>query len=35
VHEAFKKFQAQIGVWGSVSEYSYYNIIADKFSTTA
>ncbi len=34
VHEAFKKFQAQIGVWGSVSEYSYYNVIADKFSTT-
>jgi TRAP-type mannitol/chloroaromatic compound transport system substrate-binding protein len=35
VHEAFKKFQAQIGVWGSVSEYSYYNVIADKFSTRA
>ncbi|MGD8543238.1 MAG: TRAP transporter substrate-binding protein [Desulfobacteraceae bacterium] len=35
VHEAFKKFQAQIGVWGSVSEYSYYNVIADKFSLTA
>jgi TRAP-type mannitol/chloroaromatic compound transport system substrate-binding protein len=35
VHEAFKKFQAQIGVWGSVSGYAYYNVIADKFSLTA
>ena len=32
VHEAFKKFKAQVGVWGSVSENAYYNVIADKYS---
>jgi TRAP-type mannitol/chloroaromatic compound transport system substrate-binding protein len=32
VHEAFKKFKAQVGVWGSVSENAYYNVIADKFA---
>lgn len=32
VHEAFKKFKEQVGVWGSVSENAYYNVIADKFS---
>jgi TRAP-type mannitol/chloroaromatic compound transport system substrate-binding protein len=32
VHEAFKKFKAQVGIWGSVSENAYYNVIADKFS---
>ena len=31
VHEAFKKFKKQVGVWGSVSENAYYNVIADKF----
>ena len=31
VHEAFKKFQAHVGVWGSVSENAYYNVIAQKF----
>lgn len=31
VHEAFKKFKEQVGVWGSVSENAYYNLIADKF----
>ena len=31
VHEAFKKFKAQVGVWGSVSENAYYNVIADKY----
>jgi TRAP-type mannitol/chloroaromatic compound transport system substrate-binding protein len=31
VHEAFKKFKEQVGVWGSVSENAYYNVIADKF----
>ncbi len=32
VHDAFKKFKAQVGVWGSVSENAYYNVIADKYS---
>lgn len=32
VHEAFKKFKEQVGIWGSVSENAYYNVIADKFS---
>jgi len=31
VHEAFKKFKAQVGVWGTVSENAYYNVIADKY----
>jgi TRAP-type mannitol/chloroaromatic compound transport system substrate-binding protein len=31
VHDAFKKFKAQVGVWGTVSENAYYNVIADKF----
>jgi TRAP-type mannitol/chloroaromatic compound transport system substrate-binding protein len=31
VHDAFKKFKEQVGVWGSVSENAYYNVIADKF----
>jgi TRAP-type mannitol/chloroaromatic compound transport system substrate-binding protein len=35
VHDAFKKFKAQVGVWGSVSENAYYNVIADKFSLKA
>lgn len=32
VHEAFKKFKERVGVWGSVSEMAYYDVIADKFS---
>jgi TRAP-type mannitol/chloroaromatic compound transport system substrate-binding protein len=32
VHEAFKKFKQQVGIWGSVSENAYYNEIADKYS---
>jgi TRAP-type mannitol/chloroaromatic compound transport system substrate-binding protein len=28
VHEAYKKFKAQVGVWASVSENAYYNVIA-------
>jgi TRAP-type mannitol/chloroaromatic compound transport system substrate-binding protein len=35
VHEAFKKFKAQVGVWGSVSENEYYNMIADKYKLKA
>ena len=35
VHDAFKKFKAQVGVWGSVSEKAYYDVIADKFSLKA
>lgn len=31
VHEAFKKFKEQVGVWGSVSENAHYNVIADKY----
>ncbi len=32
VHEAFKKFKERVGVWGSVSENAYYDVIADKYS---
>ncbi len=32
VHEAFKKFKKQIGMWGAVSENAYYDVIADKYS---
>ncbi len=32
VHEAFKNFKAQVGVWGSVSEKAYYDLIADKYA---
>lgn len=32
VHEAYKKFKKQVGVWGTVSENAYYNLIADKYS---
>jgi TRAP-type mannitol/chloroaromatic compound transport system substrate-binding protein len=35
VHEAFKKFKEQVGVWGSVSENAYYNVIADKYKLKA
>ena len=35
VHEAFKKFKTQVGVWGSVSENAYYNVIADKYALKA
>ncbi len=35
VHEAFKKFKEQVGVWGSVSENAYYNVIADKYNLKA
>jgi len=31
VHNAFKKFKNQVGVWGSISENAYYNVIADKY----
>lgn len=32
VHEAFKKFKERVGIWGSVSEDAYYNVIADAYS---
>jgi len=35
VHDAFKKFKEQVGVWGSVSESPYYSTIADKYSLKA
>lgn len=31
VHEAFKKFKEQVGVWGSVSEKPYYDVVSDKY----
>jgi TRAP-type mannitol/chloroaromatic compound transport system substrate-binding protein len=31
VHEAYKKFKAQVGTWGSISEDAYYNLLADKY----
>ena len=34
VHEAYKKFKEQVGVWGSVSEKAYYNVIAEKYKRT-
>ncbi len=32
VHDAFKKFKEQVGIWGSVSEKAYYSSIADTYS---
>jgi len=32
VNEAFKKFKAQWGVWGSVADNAYYSVIADKYA---
>ena len=32
VHAAFKKFKEQVGVWGSVSEQPYYDVLADKYA---
>jgi TRAP-type mannitol/chloroaromatic compound transport system substrate-binding protein len=32
VHEAFKKFKERVGVWGSVSERAYYDVIADQYA---
>lgn len=32
VHEAFKKFKQQVGVWGTVADNAYFNVIADKYS---
>ncbi len=32
VHEAFKKFKEQVGVWGTVADNAYYDVIADKYS---
>jgi len=34
VNEAFKKFQKEVGTWGTVSEQAYYNTIQPKFSLT-
>jgi TRAP-type mannitol/chloroaromatic compound transport system substrate-binding protein len=31
VHEAFKKFKEQVGVWGTVADDAYFNVIADKY----
>jgi len=32
VSTAFNKFQKIVGIWGSVSEKAYYNIIQSKYS---
>jgi TRAP-type mannitol/chloroaromatic compound transport system substrate-binding protein len=32
VHDAFKKFKAQVGVWGLISEDAYFKVIADKYA---
>ena len=32
VNESFKKFQKEVGNWGSISEKAYYNGIMPKFS---
>jgi TRAP-type mannitol/chloroaromatic compound transport system substrate-binding protein len=32
VHDAFKKFKPRVGVWGSVSESAYYDVISEKYS---
>ncbi len=32
VHEAYKKFKARVGVWGSVSEKAYYDALADRYA---
>ena len=29
---SFKAFKARVGVWGSVSENAYYDVIADKYA---
>ncbi len=31
VHEAFKKFKEQVGIWGTVAADAYFNVIADKY----
>jgi TRAP-type mannitol/chloroaromatic compound transport system substrate-binding protein len=31
VHEDFKKFKDQVGIWGSISEQSYFDVIAKKY----
>ena len=35
VNESFKKFQKNVGTWGSISEKAYYNGIMPKFSLKA
>jgi len=32
VHEAYKKFKKQIGIWGTVADSAYYKTIADKYA---
>ncbi|MEW6259663.1 MAG: TRAP transporter substrate-binding protein [Thermodesulfobacteriota bacterium] len=35
VHEAFKKFKKQVGVWGTIADKSYFETIAEKYSLKA
>lgn len=32
VHDDFKKFKDQVGIWGSISEQSYFDVIAKKYA---
>jgi len=32
VHEDFKKFKDQVGIWGSISEQAYFEVIAKKYA---
>lgn len=31
VHDAYKKFKAQVGVWGTIADKAYFDVIADKY----
>ncbi|MFZ3047099.1 MAG: hypothetical protein WA151_14395 [Desulfatirhabdiaceae bacterium] len=32
VHESFKKFKKQVGVWGTVADKAYFDVIAEKYA---
>jgi hypothetical protein len=32
VHEAIKKFKKQVGVWGTVADKAYFDVIAEKYT---
>jgi TRAP-type mannitol/chloroaromatic compound transport system substrate-binding protein len=31
VHDAYKKFKAQVGIWGTVADSAYFKVIADEY----
>jgi TRAP-type mannitol/chloroaromatic compound transport system substrate-binding protein len=35
VHEAYKTFKKQVGIWGTVADNAYFDLIADKYSLKA